>query len=124
MKFECWLDDRSQICEGEYNTNRGIAERCAQSGDFNFLAKSYTHIGPNEIITLLSKIHNAKKVFSGKGIDLGGGPGIIASSIVKGFDCSIDFVEIVKEIIDLEYTIVSDHFETNNDKSVYPLFRS
>lgn len=124
MTFESWLDDRSQICEGEYNINRGIAERCARRDDFNFLAKSYTHIGPNEIITLLLKIHNAKEVFLGKGIDLGGGPGIIASSIARGFDCSIDFVEIVKEIIDLGFPIVTDYFGASIDQRVYPIVGS
>ena len=42
MTFEsCWMDG-FQINEGEYNINRGIAERCAGRDDFNFLAKSYT----------------------------------------------------------------------------------
>lgn len=124
MVIESWLDDSSKICEGEYNLNKGVAERCAQSGDFDVLAKNYTHIAPHEIIDLLKRIDNSKKVFSGQGIDLGGGPGIVASSIAKAFDCKIDFVEIVREVIELGYPIVSKHFGASIDQRVHPVVGS
>ena len=52
----------------------------------------------------------------GKRYRLRGGPGIIASSIAKGFGCSIDFVEIVKEIIELGYPIVNKYFGADIEK--------
>ena len=72
----------------EYNLNKLIAEKCAKNGTFEYLAKQYTHILPKQIIECLSFLPDKKDIFKGHGIDLGGGPGLIANTLASLYSVS------------------------------------
>ena len=124
MRYEKWTAGEEHVCDGEYNLNKSVAEKYAFKSDFNELAKNYSHIGPAEIIDIFLRIKNKKDLFNGKGLDLGGGPGIVASSIVDHFGCQMNFVEIVEEIVELGYPIVLDYFGAAIGQSVTPIIGS
>ena len=108
--IENWMHENSVIHEGEYNLNKAVVEQCFKSQNFFELAKNYTHITPLEILEIFRKIRRCSELIIGKGLDLGGGPGIVASTLAQSFNCQVDFVELVNEAVTLGYPIVQKHF--------------
>lgn len=64
----------------EYKGNSKLAKILSKKG-YKEIEKNYTYIGPKIIKSILDTSKCAKKFIKGLGLDLGGGPGIISSTI-------------------------------------------
>ncbi len=94
--------------QSEYDLNSSLADLCYKNGTLDFLCKTYTSIDKKNIVDLISKIPQSNKIFSGNGIDLGGGPGLISGSLVnqyKGIK-TIILLEIVTNVLEKCFPIV------------------
>lgn len=102
----------------EYDLNSALAKKCKKIGSLEYLCETYTGIKNKDIISLLSEIHNANKIFRGNGIDLGGGPGVISGTLVNHFKNinSIILLEIVKDVIESCFPIIRNQYLTDQNK--------
>jgi ubiquinone/menaquinone biosynthesis C-methylase UbiE len=64
----------------EYKGNSKLAKVLSKKG-YKEIEKNYTYIGPKIIKKILNTSNYAKKFIRGLGLDLGGGPGIVSSTL-------------------------------------------
>jgi ubiquinone/menaquinone biosynthesis C-methylase UbiE len=64
----------------EYKGNSKLAKVLSKKG-YKEIEKNYTYIGPKIIKKILNTSEYAKKFIRGVGLDLGGGPGIVSSTL-------------------------------------------
>ncbi len=111
----------------EYDLNTSLALKCAKNGTLDYLCETYTDIDKKDIISLINEIPNAKNIFKGKGIDLGGGPGVISGTLVNYFKNidSIILLEIVRTVLETCFPIIKDQYLTKENKNkVFPTIGS
>ena len=77
-----WSRNKDLLVSEDYNLNNNIALHVAQKG-FEEICKKYTHITPENILNLLSLDKKIWGSFSGIGIDLGGGVGLVSSIVAQ-----------------------------------------
>ena len=82
MKYINW-EKNSGYNKG-YNTNKLIAEKNYKSSS-NTIVKAYTQIQESGVLEILKNITNIRKIFSGIGVDVGGGVALISATIAKNF---------------------------------------
>ena len=112
MKYINW-EKNSGYNKG-YNTNKLIAEKNYKSSS-NTIVKAYTQIQESGVLEILKNITNIRKIFSGIGIDVGGGVALISATIAKNFKIDkIYCVEYVEEVVKLCHPIVKKNILEKN----------
>ena len=94
-EFERWTIESDYFQTEDYKLNNKIALEISKKG-YNKISKTYSHISPNEIESVLKMSDQIYGALNGSGIDLGGGVGSVSSSVAKS--------ESVESIICLEIT--------------------
>ena len=79
-KYFKWKIDKKIIQNFEYKANNKLAKVLSRKG-YNQIEKYYTYVGKKEILKILKYSKFFNNSIKGDGIDLGGGPGIISSSL-------------------------------------------
>ena len=116
MKYINW-EKNSGYNKG-YNTNKLIAEKNYKSSS-NTIVKAYTQIQESGVLEILKNITNIRKIFSGIGIDVGGGVALISATIAKNFKIDkIYCVEYVEEVVKLCHPIVKKNILEKNFNQV------
>ena len=116
MKYINWKKN-SGYNKG-YNTNKLIAEKNYKSSS-NTIVKAYTQIQESGVLEILKNITNIRKIFSGIGIDVGGGVALISATIAKNFKIDkIYCVEYVEEVVKLCHPIVKKNILEKNFNQV------
>jgi len=112
MKYINWKKN-SDYNKG-YNTNKLIAEKNYKSSS-NTIVEAYTQIQEDGVLEILKNITNIRKIFSGIGVDVGGGVALISATIAKNFKIDkIYCVEYVEEVVKLCHPVVKkDILEKN-----------
>ena len=112
MKYIKW-EKNSDYNKG-YNTNKLIAEKNYKSSS-NTIVEAYTQIQEDGVLEILKNITNIRKIFSGIGVDVGGGVALISATIAKNFKIDkIYCVEYVEEVVKLCHPVVKkDILEKN-----------
>ena len=112
MKYINW-EKNSDYNKG-YNTNKLIAEKNYKSSS-NTIVEAYTQIQEDGVLEILKNITNIRKIFSGIGVDVGGGVALISATIAKNFKIDkIYCVEYVEEVVKLCHPVVKkDILEKN-----------
>lgn len=114
-----WKYKKDINYNAEYNLNSSLAKKCSKNGTLDFLCDKYTDINKNDIISILSIIPDAKNIFKGNGIDIGGGPGLVSATLINNYKNinKIILLEIVEEVLELCYPIVKDKYLIKNKKN-------
>ena len=74
---------------------------------------------------MINEIPNAKNIFKGKGIDLGGGPGVISGTLVNYFKNIDSMLEIVRTVLETCFPIIKNQYLTKENKNkVFPTIGS
>tara|TARA_Y100001949_G_C15942632_1_gene310905 strand:- start:333 stop:1166 length:834 start_codon:yes stop_codon:yes gene_type:complete len=116
MKYINW-EKNSGYNKG-YNTNKLIAEKNYKSSS-NTIVKAYTQIQESGVLEILKNITNIRKIFSGIGVDVGGGVALISATIAKNFKIDkIYCVEYVEEVVKLCHPIVKKNILEKNFNQV------
>ena len=116
MKYIIW-EKNSGYNKG-YNTNKLIAEKNYKSSS-NTIVKAYTQIQESGVLEILKNITNIRKIFSGIGVDVGGGVALISATIAKNFKIDkIYCVEYVEEVVKLCHPIVKKNILEKNFNQV------
>ena len=99
MKIKYW-DKKFKSAEKEYELNTNNSQRL-KDVSIDILAEKYTAITPENVKDFFSKIPNIKKIVRGKGLDLGGGPGILSAVLLNNYSQieKITLVEVVESIL-------------------------
>ena len=103
----------------EYDLNSSVARMCSKNGNIDYLCEKYTLIKKKDIISLINEIPFKNQIFKGRGIDLGGGPGVISGTLVNNFEniSSLILLEIVKNVLESCFPIIKNQYlkkETKN----------
>jgi len=116
MKYINW-EKNSGYNKG-YNTNKLIAEKNYKSSS-NTIVKAYTQIQESGVLEILKNITNIRKIFSGIGVDVGGGVALISATIAKNLKIDkIYCVEYVEEVVKLCHPIVKKNILEKNFNQV------
>lgn len=106
-----------EINPEEYNLNNGLALNLSQKG-YQELESYYTGIGIEGFNKIFrSSSLNLSSYIKGTGIDLGGGPGILSSFLVREFNLDkMICCEIVKGCVEFCHPIVFDNLLNSDQK--------
>ncbi|MBH11260.1 MAG: hypothetical protein CMG74_13090 [Candidatus Marinimicrobia bacterium] len=103
-----WQRNEGLLLSEDYQLNNNIADKLSKKG-FEEICKKYTHITPDRIFDFLKINPKVWNSFSGKGVDLGGGVGLLSSIVATNNNVDhIYCIEITENSVNKCHPIVID----------------
>ena len=113
-----WKFNNKILKSEDYKLNNNIAEKISKKSFFE-ICKKYTHVSSKNMEKLLKLDHDVWKNIKGIGVDLGGGIGLVSSTIAKKKNIKkIYCVDIVKNVVTKCQPIIKKKILNNKSKKV------
>ena len=122
-KINYW-EHNSSFHTKEYSLNSLIAKQISEKDSLEELSKAYTHINSECLNKFFKYIPEIEKIFVGKGIDLGGGPGVLSGTLIKYFKNIkiLILLELCAEALKYGFPIVDKYLLDNTNRNkIYPI---
>ena len=119
-----WKFNNKILKSWDYKLNNKVAEKISKKSFFE-ICEQYTHISSKNMEKLLKLDHDVWKNIKGIGVDLGGGIGLVSSTIAKKKNIKkIYCVDIVKNAVTKCQPIIKKKILNNKSKKVLSVIGS
>lgn len=119
-----WKFNNKILKSEDYKLNNNIAEKISKKSFFE-ICKKYTHVSSKNMEKLLKLDHDVWKNIKGIGVDLGGGIGLVSSTIAKKKNIKkIYCIDIVKNAVTKCQPIIKKKILNNKSKKVLSVIGS
>ena len=119
-----WKFNNKILKSWDYKLNNKVAEKISKKSFFE-ICEQYTHVSSKNMEKLLKLDHDVWKNIKGIGVDLGGGIGLVSSTIAKKKNIKkIYCIDIVKNAVTKCQPIIKKKILNNKSKKVLSVIGS